>query len=124
MKLPIVYRLVFVSAINYLFGNVTFAGIWTVSKNYFMYWQVAVLSTFIASIFSFYTQSRFIFSRNQDRRFISWRYILFQIIGLFGGVLFIKNILILGEFNIILLQFIWSGAFSVATLLILREKKF
>jgi len=116
-------RLTIVSTCNYLFGNSLFAFLWVALENHLKYWEIAVLSTCVASIFSYQTQSRFLL-KQEAGAIINARFILFQLFGLFMAVLLVPSLTTALGTNLIVMQFAWSAFFSSITLVLLRKRKF
>lgn len=119
MKANFGVRLVLVSICNYLFGNFLFALMWQVFENRLFYWEIAILCTFCASIFSYQTQSRFIL-RQQVRSYINLRYTLFQLSSLALAIILVPKLAEGIGISIVLAQFGWSAFFSLISLLLLR----
>ena len=116
-------RLFVVSAVNYFFGNVLFAILWKLFGNYSDYWQIAILCTCVASVFSFQTQSRFIL-KQRTVRFINFRFISFQLLGLALAIIFVPRLALELRMDIVTTQFVWSGFYSLLSLLLLRQRRF
>ena len=123
MKISFGIRIVIVSTINYLFGNTLFAFVWYFSQSFLKYSVVASLSTVLAAIFSYQTQSRYIFGRKTLKSFINMYYVSFQLLGLFLGILLVPLLALNLRVSIVVVQFCWSALFSLITLTILRTKK-
>lgn len=116
-------RLFVVSAINYFFGNVLFAIFWRFFGNYLEYWQIAIICTGFASVFSFQTQSRFIL-KQRVVRFINFRFISFQMLGLALAIIFVPRLALALKIDIVTTQFVWSAFYSLLSLLFLRQSRF
>jgi len=116
-------RLFVVSAVNYFFGNVLFAVLWKFFGKYSDYWQIAILCTCVASVFSFQTQSRFIL-KQRTVRFINVRFISFQLLGLALAIIFVPRLALDLRMDIVTTQFVWSGFYSLLSLLLLRQRRF
>ena len=116
-------RLFVVSAVNYFFGNVLFAILWKYFGNYSEYWQIAVICTCVASVFSFQTQSRYLL-RFETRSYFNPRYTTFQLIGLLIAITIVPAVSIRFKLDIILVQFAWSAFFSLFSLLVLSQRGF
>jgi hypothetical protein len=116
-------RLVLVSISNYLFGNLLFALTWMTFGSQLKYWEIAFLCTCVASIFSFQTQSRFIL-KHQAIRYVNFRFILFQLLGLALAIIFVPQIALSFKMNIVVAQFGWSGFYSLISLLFLKQRRF
>ena len=116
-------RLFVVSAVNYFFGNVLFAILWKFFGNYSDYWQIAILCTCVASVFSFQTQSRFIL-KQRTVRFINFRFISFQLLGLALAIIFVPRLARDLKIDIVTTQFVWSAFYSLLSLLLLRQRRF
>ena len=116
-------RLVLVSLGNYLFGNFLFALLWGLSDGYFAYWEIAIVSTCLSSVFSYQTQSRLIL-RQGTESFINLNYVSFQLLGLAFAILAVPSISRLLQMNIVIIQFGWSAFYSLISLALLRKRKF
>jgi hypothetical protein len=116
-------RLLLVSISNYLFGNLLFAALWNFFHNHLAYWEIAFVSTCIASVFSYQTQSRLIL-RLKMGSIVNFQYVAFQITGLLLSILVVPAISDHFRINIIIVQFGWSALFSLVSLFLLQKNKF
>jgi hypothetical protein len=116
-------RLFVVSAVNYFFGNVLFAILWRFFGNDSEYWQIAIVCTCVASVFSFQTQSRFIL-KQRIVRFVNFRFISFQLLGLALAIIFVPRLALALKVDIVATQFVWSAFYSLLSLLFLRQRRF
>lgn len=116
-------RLFSVSIINYLFGNIMFAILWKTCGGYLMYWQIAIVCTFLASLFSFQTQSRFIL-KQETKSFFNPRYTLFQLFGLLISIIAVPALTSYSKLDLVVVQFLWSAFFSLLSLLVLGQTGF
>jgi len=91
MKFGFSLRLLVVSMCNYVFGNILFAFIWSFTNRAAEYWEIAIVCTFISSVFSYQTQSRIIL-KNQIDAIINFKYSSFQLIGLAIAILIVPFI--------------------------------
>jgi len=119
MKLLLARRFFIVSAINYLFGNLSFAALWLLLNNHFSYFEIAICCTFIASVFSYQMQMRFTLGLRKLRSFLSYRYLAIQFVGLVAGSIIVPRLAESTFAGVILVQFIWSGLFSLGSILFL-----
>jgi hypothetical protein len=116
-------RLFAVSTVNYFFGNVLFIILWRFFGGYLEYWQIAIICTGLASVFSFQTQSRFVL-RIETTSFFNPRYTTFQLIGLLIAITTVPAMSSHFKLDIILVQFAWSAFFSLVSLLVLSQRGF
>lgn len=116
-------RLVVVSAVNFFFGNVLFAILWKFCGSHSEYWQIAVVCTCLASVFSFQTQSRYLLGV-ETRSYFNPRYTTFQLFGLLIAITTVPAMSIRFKIDIILVQFFWSAFFSLFSLLVLSQRGF
>ena len=123
MALRFGLRLLSVSFLNYLFGNLLFAFLWNVSTGNFAYWKIAIISTFLASVFSYQTQSRYILKIPAET-LVNLRYVAFQLLGLAFAILAVPSISRSWQLNIVIVQFGWSAFFSLVSLFLLRRRNF
>ena len=124
MTTNFVFRMFLVSGINYLFGNSVFALLWGIFKLKFQYWEIATLSTILAAIFSYQTQSRFILKNENLNSFVNSRFVGFQLLGLALSILMVPLLASSLRINIVFSNFIWSAFFSILSLVLLSKKKF
>ena len=116
-------RLFSVSAINYCFGNILFAVLWKVFGGQLNHWEIAIICTCVASIFSYQTQSRYLL-RMGATTFFSPRYTSFQLFGLLIAIAIVPSLSDYLNLDVILVQFVWSAFFSFVSLLILSQSGF
>ncbi len=117
------YRFLFVSLLNFLAGNLIFTFLWLINANVFAYWQIAFITTVLASIFSFQTQSRIVLRKNSTLGLINLRYLIFQIVGLASSIAFVPSFAQFFSVNLLLIQLIWSALFSVFMFIFLIFKR-
>ena len=119
MKLLYVPRFLLVSTINYFFGNFLFAALWLLLNKHFTYFEIALCCTFFASIFSYQMQMRFILGFHDLKTILNIRYLVIQLVGLISGSIIVPKLAESISANIILVQFVWSGIFSLGSILFL-----
>jgi len=119
------FRFLSVSILNYLVGNFFFSILWIALKNIFTFWQIVIVATLLASIFSYQTHRRISLRTQNLRKVVDFKYLIFQFLNLILGILLIPKLAQFFEISLILVYFLWSGFASLIILLILiNEKKY
>lgn len=116
-------RFIAVSLLNYSAGYLIFTFLWLLTSHLLTYWQVACISTFLASIFSFQTQNRLILRRKNFMAIVNLRYITLQVTGLLLGIALVPFVGTYFSLSILFVQFIWSAFFSILAFLTLFCKR-
>ena len=123
MKIHTRYRFLLVSALNYFFGNMLFLLLWLGLKEFLEYWVIAILCTFGASIFSFQTQSRLTFRMIPAKTWVTIEYLILQFFSLTLGVVLVPWVSSELKCPLVVIQFVWSGLFSLLSVLYLNLLK-
>lgn len=117
------FRFLSVSILNYLVGNFFFSILWIALKNIFTFWQIVIVATLLASIFSYQTHRRISLRTQNLRKVVDFKYLIFQFLNLILGILLIPKLAQFFEISLILVYFLWSGFASLIILLILINEK-
>ena len=117
------FRFLSVSILNYLAGNLFFSTLWLVFGDILAFWLIVIISTLLASIFSYQTHRRISFRTQKIRKVVDFKYLIFQFINLFLGILLIPQLAQFFGVNIILVYFLWTGFASLIILMILINEK-
>jgi hypothetical protein len=117
------FRFLSVSILNYLAGNLFFSTLWLVFDNTLAFWLIVVISTLLASIFSYQTHRRISLRTQKIKKIVDFKYLIFQFINLFLGILLIPQLAQFFGVNIVLAYFLWTGFASLIILMILINEK-
>jgi len=117
------FRFLSVSILNYLAGNLFFSTLWLVFDNTLAFWLIVVISTLLASIFSYQTHRRISLRTQKIKKIVYFKYLIFQFINLFLGILLIPQLAQFFGVNIVLAYFLWTGFASLIILMILINEK-
>ena len=117
------FRFFSVSILNYLAGNLFFSTLWLVFDDTLAFWLIVVISTFLASIFSYQTHRRISLKTQKIRKFVDFKYLIFQFISLILGILLIPQLAQFFGVNIIFAYFLWTGFASLIILMILINEE-
>ena len=107
------FKFLWVSGMNYLFGNALFALLWIINNSFLPYFCVAAISTSIASIFSFQMQSRVLLKSKSPSKIVTPVYLAIQILGLITASITVPYFSSLTSAGYIPIQFLWSAMVSV-----------
>lgn len=113
-------RFLFFGTLNYFTGNLIFTLFWWGFHSVLSYWIIATFATISASAFSYLTHT---FGTLQSRSFKHMNIILYTGVQGFGlgiSALIVPGVASLLETNLLMIQYIWSGIFSIAGILILK----
>jgi Na+-transporting methylmalonyl-CoA/oxaloacetate decarboxylase beta subunit len=117
------FRFLSVSILNYLAGNLFFSTLWLVFGDILAFWLIVIISTLLASIFSYQTHRRISLRTQKIRKVVDFKYLIFQFINLILGILLIPQLAQFFGVNFIFAYFLWSGFASLIILLILINEK-
>jgi Na+-transporting methylmalonyl-CoA/oxaloacetate decarboxylase beta subunit len=117
------FRFLSVSILNYLAGNLFFSALWLVFGDILAFWLIVIISTLLASIFSYQTHRRISLRTQKIRKVVDFKYLIFQFINLILGILLIPQLAQFFGVNFIFTYFLWSGFASLIILLILINEK-
>ena len=117
------FRFLSVSILNYLAGNLFFSNLWLAFGNILAFWLIVVISTLLASIFSYQTHRRISLRAQKIRKIVDFKYLIFQFINLFLGILLIPQLAQFFGVNIIFAYFLWTGFASLIILMILINEE-
>jgi hypothetical protein len=107
-----------VSALNFCVGFLIFSLLWFAFQTELHYFVIALLSTLLASVWSYQTQNRFLLKRKTLKSLISWQYLLLQTSGLLLSTIAVPAITQATNLNLLLIQLAWSFVFSILGLLV------
>lgn len=113
------FRFTLVSALNFGVGFLIFSLLWITFYSVLSYFVIALLSTLLASVWSYQTQNRFILKRNNLNSIVSWQYLILQTSGLLLSTLCVPAITQTTNLNLLIVQLVWSFVFSIAGLLVI-----
>ena len=113
------FRFTLVSALNFGVGFLIFSLLWIPFYSVLSYFVIALLSTLLASVWSYQTQNRFILKRNNLNSVVSWQYLVLQTSGLLLSTLCVPAITQTTNLNLLIVQLVWSFVFSIAGLLVI-----
>ena len=117
------FRFLSVSILNYLAGDLFFSTLWLIFGNILAFWLIVVISTLLASIFSYQTHRRISLKTQRIRKIVDFKYLFFQFLNLTLGIFMIPRLAEFFEVNFIVMYFLWSGFASLVILLILINEK-
>jgi hypothetical protein len=107
-----------VSALNFFVGFLIFSLLWFAFHTELNYFVIALLSTLLASVWSYQTQNRFILKRKTLKSLVSWQYLILQTSGLLLSAIAVPTITQTTNLNLLLVQLAWSFVFSIFGLLV------
>jgi hypothetical protein len=107
-----------VSALNFWVGFLIFSLLWIAFHAELHYFVIALLSTLLASVWSYQTQNRFLLKRKTLKSLISWQYLVLQTSGLLLSAIAVPTITQATNLNLLLVQLAWSFVFSILGLLV------
>jgi hypothetical protein len=116
-----VFRFTFVSALNFGVGFFVFSLLWITFQTVLSYFLIALLSTLLASVWSYQTQNRFTFKRKTLASLVSWQYLILQTSGLVLSSMMVPTITQTTNLNLLLVQLVWSLFFSIIGLCVLSS---
>ena len=122
-RVEIGFRFLSVSILNYLVGIFFFSILWIALENIFAFWQIVIVTTLFASIFSYQTHRRISLKTRNLRKVVDLKYLIFQFLNLILGILLIPKLSQFYEINLIIVYYFWSGFASLFILLILINEK-
>jgi hypothetical protein len=117
------FRFLSVSILNYLVGNLFFSILWIALEKIFAFWQIVIVSTLLASIFSYQTHRRISLRTRKIGKVVDFKYLIFQFLNLILGILLIPELAQIFQISFIIVYFLWSGFASLIILLILINEK-
>lgn len=116
-------RFLSVSILNYLVGNLFFSILWIALEKIFAFWQIVIVSTLLASIFSYQTHRRISLRTRKIGKVMDFKYLIFQFLNLILGILLIPELAQIFQISFIIVYFLWSGfAFLIILLILINEK--
>ena len=112
-------KFVGISGLNYLVGNLIFMLFWFFNIWSLPYLVIASISTFLSVFFSYQTQTRILIKSRDAKKFRSFGYLSIQIGSLMLASLVVPFLSRSTSLSYIAIQFVWSAAVSVLSVLFL-----